>query len=300
MAILNGLTINDTGFLNIPRGTNAQRPTDPASGTVRLNTTHAQLEVYLINKWYDMETGFPSRDLGTSASVAAESADAIISANPEAEDGIYWIDLPIVGPTQIYCMMNREFGQEGGYMLALKATRGTTFNYDSSYWTAPAILNETSQLNRNDADAKFHVFNYFAASKFLAFFPDLNNGGQTSGAGSGWHWLLTSQNQTGLARFQATENISNSPQNETMYVGSGFSRQDGYRRYGINYIEGGGVNSVRWGFGWNNETDFGSNDVSGGIGMSSKFENFSAGDHINCCETITGVDRSARVEIWVK
>jgi hypothetical protein len=46
--------------------------------------------------------------------------------------------------------------------------------------------------------------------------------------------------------------------------------------------------------------DQGSNDVSGGIGMRSGFVNHSAGDRINCCEKTTGINRSARVEIYIR
>ena len=47
-------------------------------------------------------------------------------------------------------------------MMMMKATRGTTFNYASTYWTAVNTLNTTS-LNRNDGDAKFDAMNYFFA-----------------------------------------------------------------------------------------------------------------------------------------
>ena len=47
MATLKNTTINDTGFLQLPAGTNAQRPT-PTTGMIRVNTntTPYILEVY--------------------------------------------------------------------------------------------------------------------------------------------------------------------------------------------------------------------------------------------------------------
>jgi hypothetical protein len=57
---------------------------------------------------------------------------------------------------------------------------------------------------------------------------------------------------------------------------------------------------MRWGFAWNNETDQSSNDVSSGIGMVSNYGDYSAGDKINCCQINTGINRSARVEIYVR
>ena len=80
--------------------------------------------------------------------------------------------------------------------------------------------------------------------------------------------------------------------------------------YGFNYINASSTAKVRWGFGWN-ENGGGlypggeqtSNDVSGGIGMSGLFStniNYSAGDQYSCCGTNTGINRSARVEIYVR
>lgn len=62
---------------------------------------------------------------------------------------------------------------------------------------------------------------------------------------------------------------------------------------------------MRWGFGWNeNDSNLypvgnqSSNDVSGGIGMS--FNSYSAGDSIGCCQDSTDINRSARVEIYIR
>ena len=54
---------------------------------------------------------------------------------------------------------------------------------------------------------------------------------------------------------------------------------DGAQLYSINHD--GGNARTRWGFSWNNEDSFGSNDVVGGIGVSSNRDaaaHFSAGD----------------------
>jgi phage-related tail fiber protein len=47
VAILQGLTVDDTGFLRLPVGTTGQRPGSPVRGMSRLNTTTNQ------NEWYD-------------------------------------------------------------------------------------------------------------------------------------------------------------------------------------------------------------------------------------------------------
>ena len=65
---------------------------------------------------------------------------------------------------------------------------------------------------------------------------------------------------------------------------------------------GGGWTAIRWGFAWNNEGDFTSNDVCGGIGMyfghpyASAY--YSAGDKVGCCQNSTGLNRAMRVELY--
>ena len=52
MATLKNTTINDTGFLQLPAGTNAQRPTG-ATGMIRINTntTPYTLEIFQASTW---------------------------------------------------------------------------------------------------------------------------------------------------------------------------------------------------------------------------------------------------------
>ena len=88
----------------------------------------------------------PTANSGLSSAEAASSAEEIKQNYPSATDGVYWINLPNVGPTQVYCLMDNAY-DGGGWMLAMKATQGTTFRYNSSYWTSSNTLNTTS-LNR--------------------------------------------------------------------------------------------------------------------------------------------------------
>jgi len=67
---------------------------------------------------------------GSSPATAAVSAASIKTQTGTNTDGTYWIDLPTVGPTLVYCLMNSS-ANGGGWMLAMKSTRGTTFNYRS-------------------------------------------------------------------------------------------------------------------------------------------------------------------------
>jgi hypothetical protein len=79
---------------------------------------------------------------GSTASLAAISPVNIMTAytarSQVATDGVYWIYLaqaPTPYAVQSYCLMNPNITGGGGYMMAMKATTGTTFNYSSSHWT---------------------------------------------------------------------------------------------------------------------------------------------------------------------
>ena len=230
-----------------------------------------------------------------SASNPAPNAEALRAAGI-TQEGSYYITLPNVGTKLTYCAPSSGFAG-GGWMLAWKCTRGSRFSWGSSYWTNSNVYRETD-MGRSDNDAKYDVFNNYNASAFLAIFPDIGrNGGQASGYGSGWSWLQTGQSSTCLSRFQNQGQISGNPRGQNMWQGSGFSAQGGFQWYGFNYTQNGG-HRVRWGFGWNNEGNQGSNDVQGGIGTHRGGS--SAGDHIWCCQSTTGVNRTIRAEIWVR
>lgn len=264
---------------------------------------------------------------GLSAATAGDSAVQLKNDFGYNTDGVYWIKSPSFSPKQIYCIMNSAY-DGGGWMMAMKATTGTTFQYSSSYWTTNSLLNETD-LTRNNGDAKYSVFNFHPAKDLLAIWPDITTGTGGSIPGLGvWTWLENNfyVNKTTLVSF-FTNNIGvGSASGGTGYFkrdaktfsgwASGvFSSQTDIRFYGFNYYPWPGYASaggVRWGFGWNENGEglwpslapvpiyLGSNDVSGGIGMDTTFGNYSAGDKISCCNDTTGINRSARVEMYIR
>lgn len=274
---------------------------------------------------------------GSSAANAAVSAAAIKQVTGTNTDGVYWINLPTVGPTQIYCIMNGA-AAGGGWMMAMKATRGTTFSWASTHWTAVSVLN-VAQTNRNDGDAKFDVMNYYQGTDLMALFPDITTNGGSLGTNpySCWSWLETGFNggaaTTMINFFNTAGTYANGGTPSTGNYGgkfikdaktfSGwqagiFSSQADIRFYGFNFknsgLSYGGAGSSRWGFGWNENGEglysspatmaggaaTGSNDVWGGIGMDSNGGSYSAGDLISCCQDSTGINRSARVEIYIR
>lgn len=256
---------------------------------------------------------------GSTAAKAAPNAKYLQNAFGNYNDGVYWINLPYIGPTQLYCLLSSTI-DGGGWMMMMKATRGTTFNYSSTYWTAINTLNP-SAYNRNDGDAKFDAMNYFYSKDMMALFPDIasNFGGGNGGSlnllsnYNNWCWLQNNFNNgiriTPVSFFTNANRLYYRDANTFTGKGTAFSSQTDVRFYGYNYTSGNGSN-VRWGFGWNENGGGlypngveGSNDVSGGIGMSGVFTtgvNYSAGDQISCCQNGIGINRSARVEIYVR
>tara|TARA_B100000795_G_scaffold266840_1_gene250687 strand:+ start:948 stop:4130 length:3183 start_codon:yes stop_codon:yes gene_type:complete len=247
--------------------------------------------------------------LGLTEATAANSAYAIKQADPSLTDGVYWIDVPGYGPKQTYCLMDSTY-DGGGWMLALKATTGTTFNYSASYWTTTNTLNPTD-VTLNNADAKYDVMNGFLAKDIMALWPDIPNNSTESGSIDGlsqWSWLQNDFHSAGsrttlISKFDGSQVSYYTSTNGSMtfsgYNTGKFSKQGGFTFYGMNYNTN--VNaSVRWGFAWNNELDQSSNDVSGGIGMGSSYGNYSAGDKVGCCESNRGINRSARVAVFIR
>ena len=248
---------------------------------------------------------------GSTSERAAPNALYIKNRTGTNTNGVYWINLPTVGATQVYCIMDTVV-DGGGWMMAMKATRGTTFNYDSSHWTSVTTLNPTDNT-RNDADAKFHSMNYFQGKDMIALWPDIayNYGGGTGGSltlsvYNNWCWMKNNYNsgsrQTLIDYFSNVSNVSFGTA-RGVERGTAFSGQAGNSFYGTN-VTYYSTMKVRWGFSWNNENDWGTDDVSGGIGMytrwSSSSADYSAGDFIGCCQDITGINRSARVEIYIR
>lgn len=254
---------------------------------------------------------------GTSAAKAAPSAKYIQTAFGNYNDGVYWINLPSVGPTQVYCLLNSAT-DGGGWMMAMKATTGTTFQYSSNYWTSANTLNPTYN-DRGNADAKFNTMNYFAAKDIMALWPDITTaGGSLSLSGYGcWSWLQNNFNNgvriTPINFFNTVNRLFLGDANNFSGKGNQFTSQTDVRFYGFNYTnESFNSNSskCRWGFGWNenggglfpngNEV---SPDVAGGIGLSYLGSvNYSSGDYYGCCATnnFVGLNRSARVEIYIR
>ncbi len=256
-------------------------------------------------------SGFYFSSTGANVNYPAESAKIVKDITHTNIDGVYYINVSGTS-TATYCLMNDCY-TGGGWMMLMKATRGTTFSFSSNYWTTSNTLN-TSQTNRLDGDAKFAVFNNNTIKDVMAIFPDVpslsytnvygRNGGSLN-LEDGWCWKLENWNGstrvTALSGFQSSRQATPSDPNVFNGYSTGvFSRQTPAARH---VIGGGSVVSasenVRWGMLFDNFSvnNFISVDNFCGIGMSGP--SHSAGDFFSGLGGGTsGLNRSMRVELY--
>ena len=265
-----------------------------------------------IARTYNM-VGYVFYSLGTSSAFPAESARITKAISPTTNtDGVYYINVNGVS-TATYCLMNSAWSG-GGWMMLMKATRGTTFQFSSGYWTGVNTLNP-AQTNRNDGDAKFDVMNYAMIKDVLAVWPDVGyTGGSIASPPDSWTWLVNNYYSSGtrataLTGFSAT-NTRDSPSYPDPTAFPGFSTSIwSSQTPSKKHVFGGGThlgainNVVRWGFVFNenNPGDFSSSDAAGGIGLGISWggsaPNYSGGDFYGCCGAV-GLNRSMRVEMY--
>jgi hypothetical protein len=124
MASLKNTTINDTGFITLPKGDNSTRPVSGVtSGMTRYNTNSNVIEFYNGSNW----VGIGLLD-GSSSSTAAASATAIKNLTGTTTSGYFWIAPAGNGPVYTYCDMS---GDGGGWMLMINARPGNGGQYYS-------------------------------------------------------------------------------------------------------------------------------------------------------------------------
>jgi hypothetical protein len=256
--------------------------------------------------------GYAWWGLGTDSNLPVESA-RLLKASYSANnvDRPYYVNVNGTS-TSTYCLMDSKWNG-GGWMMLMKATRGSTFEYGSTYWTDAGTTLNTGNVNRADGDAKYAVMNSAYIKDVLALWPDVGYTGGSISQTDSWSWLVNyyfygGARVTGVTGFgsnsrNATDSTLNQS-NPNSY--SGFSSNIWSTQVGAyRHVIGGGAHlgastNVRWGFLWNNEADFYTIDVAGGIGMG--FGPYSAGDLAPSWNVTNGgstaLSRNMRVELY--
>jgi hypothetical protein len=253
---------------------------------------------------------------GLDSAFPQENAKIIKDLTGTNTDGVYYILVNGIS-TPIHCLMNDCY-DGGGWMMLMKGTRGTTFQYSSSYWTMRNTLN-ASDTTRNDADAKYDTFNYSTVKDVLAIWPDIpstsytNRYGRNGGSifvNDGWSWMVNNWNETTRTTPYTGFSTARTPRQNTssIFQTYGINNPFVYNGFGswcsnqtgayVHYFSTNGTNNLfRWGFLFNNENNTYSNtDAFCGIGMGGSVS-YSAGDYYGCCGT-AGINRSARFELY--
>jgi hypothetical protein len=231
--------------------------------------------------------------IGTDSACPAQSPQEIYNLYGTTSDGTYYLNVGGVS-TQVYLLMNRTGSDNGSWVLLMKGVRGTSnFGYSSTYFTSnTSTLGTTSLSNDVTTDAKFSAYNSLNVKKILAVFKDptygsiSSNGDITSNAFGGHVWLETLPSATtAFSTLDTARNIATGAYTNVRYplyresnsssATQVFAYEDGYAYYGFKQNSCGGK-EVRWGIGFNNESDFNSCDTYVGIGLG----NHAPGDQV--------------------
>lgn len=105
-------TAAGTGGTAMPMGTTAQRPTNPAKGMMRWNSTLDALEVWTGSKWYIMLNA----GVGTENNPATSGMEIMSLGLPT---GVYWIQPSGGAKYQMYVDNDRN---GGGWVLCARVT----------------------------------------------------------------------------------------------------------------------------------------------------------------------------------
>jgi hypothetical protein len=264
--------------------------------------------------------GFFFSGTGMDAAFPQESAKIIKDLTNTNKDGVYYILVNGIS-TPIHCLMNDCY-DGGGWMLLMKGTRGSTFQYSSNYWSTKNTLN-AGDLTRNDADAKYNTYNYSTVKDVLAIFPDIpsrsytNVYGQNGGSifvDDGWTWMVNNWNETSRTTpLTGFNTATRAPHQNTSSIFQTYGINNPFRYNGFggwcytsvgayyHCFNGDSNVKVKWGFIFNNETgDLNSCDTFCGIGMGGEV-GYSAGDWgragANWGGQI-GINRTARFEMY--
>lgn len=165
MADFKNTTVNDTGAINIPVGTSAQRPGEPGQpparqGMIRYNTTESVVEFY-VGLDADPYDAANWEQLGQSGTIGTElnpapSAQAIL-ATGNTTDGVYWIK-PSAGTDarQVYCILDPNWDGGGWMIISNNSAQGNIYTTGH----VPRVTAWGPHVGSNGADSTTSTNNF--------------------------------------------------------------------------------------------------------------------------------------------
>lgn len=181
----------------------------------------------------------------------------------------------------------------GGWHLLMKINGdSSTFQYDSGHWKSTTTVNPNDMTLEWGKDAKYHAYNYGKYKDLWARWRDPHDGGK-------WKWTTPA----GYGASQTPLKYFNTPRHICCNRRSQVDSRMEWRNSGGRFTNQGCAGSIRvaqctaghactrWGFHWNNECGYGSNDAGGGIGNRPRNRARGAGDWVSCCRHHGGRNR---------
>ena len=262
------LLITSTGALQLPSGTTAERPSSPANGYLRYNTTESSVEVYSNGAWVILAGSI----IGTESDNPASGPADIIAADPNAVDGVYYFQHGSGGVYQAYVDM-----QAGGYMLVGKipaspADTSNPWSYNGARWNQQSTTNESDCQNTNSGDALNRgYYQYTATVGFKLAMNTVNNYFTANRSGVTARQAFTTNSNTSYSRDQFLDWINEA---HTEWDNQAHCNRNGWNRTDSSNT------AMRFGITMNNENDCNSNDSA--IGFGCYTNNQSSSGSRNC------------------
>jgi hypothetical protein len=147
---------SQTGGLQIPTGTTAQRPAVPVNGMLRYNTTVGSTEIFSNGSWSNV-----GRPLGSQQNPAGSPA-AILADNPAAPDGFYYY---ITSGTIWGGFTRFNWFQGRNWICILKVFNRGDMPSGSALWTNATLQNENDTSITTGNFAKYGGWNNFTFTR---------------------------------------------------------------------------------------------------------------------------------------
>jgi len=276
----------------IKLGDDTRTASAAGAGTLRWNGN--KLQTSDGTDWGDVNYVPP---IGTESNPAS-SAQAILDAGDSTGDGIYYINLPNVGVTQVYCDMT-TYG--GGWMFAMRldSTLGTgtvRHYYDSDWWvsTTADLMNGTTSNPRTNGELKTKVYAHYQHTEVMleygygsSYFASTARARYTQPSVNAAHINTTLSYKMGTAgrhRISSTLGSYTSEQSRWARAETNNTTFFPASNMHINVSSHGSSNDDNFRFWFNNNSDAngtsGCNQV-GGFGMVGDFGDYGANGNIS-------------------
>lgn len=145
MADLKNTVIADTGYIRLPSGSSAQRPTNPPNGATRFNTDLGYTECYYLGFWFDLETG---RGLPRAWGNRYIHLDASVPESTNGTTAFGWKNLSPVA--------NRDFEFIGGGAYTSSTTQQAFWKFDGNQMAV--CQDQCNDLRYNSIECVFRKF----------------------------------------------------------------------------------------------------------------------------------------------